>query len=295
LAEVFASFLNFSVSGLIMALDVKLTRQTFQRTDRELAKLVRKLAPARVHKFRTSSRRVEAVLSELAPELHRNDERLLKMLSGLRKKAGRVRDLDVQIAALRALKFPQANGHKSQLMDALVAERSKREKKLARVFDEDKVAEIRKRLKRAARQLQLPATTDPLALTLRKLRELSANTPRNEEMLHQYRIIGKRARYLAELSRDDPQGKSTVDRLKHMQDVIGDWHDWLKLTQRAEELLGNIRDSALVAMLRNVTQAKFRQGMELVAQIRSEYSASAQPTTPSAKSPAKDAAQATAA
>ena len=278
-----------------MALDIKLTRQIFQRTDRELAKIGKKPAPARVHKFRTSSRRVEAVLTELAPELHRNDERLLKMLSRLRKKAGRVRDLDVQIAALRALKFPQANGHKSQLMDALIAERSKREKKLVTAFDDKTIAEIRKRLKRAQRQFQVPAKTDPLALTLRKLRQLGARTPLTEKMLHQYRIIGKRARYIAELSGGNPQAKSTVDRLKHMQDVIGDWHDWLKLTQRAEELLGNVRDSALVAMLRNVTQAKFRQGLELVAQIRTEFAASPQPATPTSKAPGKAAAQATAA
>jgi hypothetical protein len=55
-----------------------------------------------------------------------------------------------------------------------------------------------------------------------------------------------------------------------MQDVIGDWHDWLKLTQKAEYLIGGVRDSVLVAMLRNVTQAKFRQSLDAVAEIRSE-------------------------
>ncbi len=59
-----------------------------------------------------------------------------------------------------------------------------------------------------------------------------------------------------------------MDQLKHMQDVIGDWHDWLKLTQRAEQLFGGVRDSALVAMLRNVTQAKFRQSVDAVAETR---------------------------
>jgi hypothetical protein len=55
-----------------------------------------------------------------------------------------------------------------------------------------------------------------------------------------------------------------------MQDVIGDWHDWLKLTQKAEDLIGDVRDSAMVAMLRNVTQAKFRQSLDAVADIRKE-------------------------
>jgi CHAD domain-containing protein len=253
-----------------MAFDLKLSRLTFQKLDRELPKLVRKPVPSRVHKFRTNSRRVEALLSEVAAELHGNDEKLLKLLARLRKKAGRLRDLDVQIAALRALKFPQANGHKSQLMEALVNERAIRERKLAKAFDRETALEIRERLKRARRGLAIPENVDPLELTLRKLRDLARdNAPLTEKTLHQYRIIGKRARYVAELADDVPEAKRVVEQLKHMQDVIGDWHDWLKLTQRAEELLGSVRDSALVAMLRNVTQAKYRQSLDAVAEIRS--------------------------
>jgi len=50
--------------------------------------------------------------------------------------------------------------------------------------------------------------------------------------------------------------------------VIGDWHDWLKLTEKAERLLGDVQQSALVAMLRNVTQAKFRQSVRIVTELR---------------------------
>lgn len=278
-----------------MALDTKLIHRTFQRLDRELAKLAKKPVPERVHKFRTSSRRVEALLTEVPPELHRNDEKVLKLLSRLRRKAGRVRDLDVQIAALRALKFPEANGHKSQLLDALMDERRKRERKLATAFDVETVTDVRKRLKRAERGLNISAKTDPIAAILRKLSQLNGGRPVTEKLLHQYRIVGKRARYIAELAGDDPATKRTVAQLKHMQDVIGDWHDWLKLTERAEELIGNVRGSALVAMLRNVTQAKFRQSVELVSTIRSEAEAKTQPPAPTSKSPAKAVAQASAA
>ncbi len=278
-----------------MAFDLKRSRLTFQRLDGELAKLAQKPEPDRVHKFRTNSRRVEALLSEVAPHLHGNDEKLLALLSRLRKKAGRVRDLDVQIAALRALKFPQANGHKSQIMDALVNERAKREKKLAKAFDRETTAEIRKRLKRARRELEIPSNTDPLALTLSKLRALGReNTAITETMLHQYRIIGKRARYVAELAGDDPEAKRVVEQLKHVQDVIGDWHDWLKLTEKAEKLVGSVRDSALVAMLRNVTQAKFRQSTDAVGELRSAWTAPARTPRPG-KEPAKAAAQTVAA
>lgn len=277
-----------------MPIDTKRTRLTFQRLDRELSKLMKTPAPENVHKFRTNSRRIEALLSEVVAERHRNDEKLLKLLTRLRKKAGRVRDLDVQIESLRALKFPQANGHKSQVMDALVDERAKREEKLAKAFDRDTTQEIRKRLKRAASKMDIPRDTDALELTLRKLGELgNHHVPLTEKTLHQYRIIGKRARYIAELADGNSEAQRVVEQLKRMQDVIGDWHDWLKLTEKAEGLLGGVRESALVAMLRNVTQAKFRQGLDAVAEIRSVL-ATHRPvqSVQKRKTPAKETAQA---
>ena len=254
-----------------MPIDPKRSRLTFQKLARELTQLVKKPLPESVHKFRTNSRRVEALLSEVVVESRRNDQKLLRLLARLRKKAGRVRDLDVQIAALRSLKIPGGNGHKAQFMEALVEERAEREKKLARAFDRDTANEIRRRLKRTAARMTIPADTEPLTLTLAKLAQLGRDfVPLTEKTLHQYRIIGKRARYIAELSDNEPEARRVVDRLKHMQDVIGDWHDWLKLTQKAEDLVGSARASLLVAMLRNVTQAKFRQSLDAVAEIRSE-------------------------
>lgn len=258
-----------------MPIDAKRSGLAFQKLGRELTKLAKKPTPDSVHKFRTNSRRVEALLSEVVLDHHRNDQKLLKLLARLRKKAGRVRDLDVQIAALRSLKTPQTNGHKSQFMDALVEERVLREKKLENAFDRKTAAEIRQRLKRSVGDLKIPNTSEPLALTLNKLAQLARDhAPLTEKTLHQYRIIGKRARYIAELAGQDPEAKRVVDLLKHMQDVIGDWHDWLKLTEKAQEILGEVRDSALVAMLRNVTQAKFRQSLDAVAEIRAAFALS---------------------
>jgi CHAD domain-containing protein len=252
-----------------MPIDLRRSRLAFQRLGRELTKLAKNPAPESVHKFRTNSRRVEAVLSEIVLQLNRNEKKLLKLLSRLRKKAGRVRDLDVEIASLRSLKIPGGNGHKSQFVDTLVQERAWHEQKLAKAFDRETANEVRKRLRRAASEIDIPKNTEPLTLTLSKLTKLGRDhVTLTEKTLHQYRIIGKRARYIAELAGADAEAKRMVDQLKHMQDVIGDWHDWLKLTQKAEALFGGIRDSALVAMLRNVTQAKFRQSVDSVAETR---------------------------
>jgi len=79
---------------------------------------------------------------------------------------------------------------------------------------------------------------------------------------------GKRARYLAEIAGDDPQAKQLVEQLKRMQDVIGDWHDWLKLTERAEGVFDGAQGAVLIAALRNITRAKYRQALEVLEETR---------------------------
>src|SRR5271170_4208838 len=144
-----------------MPINLKTSRLVFQRLSRELTRLAKNPAPESVHKFRTNSRRVEAVLNEVVPRLGRNDRKLLKLLSRMRKKAGRVRDLDVEIASLRSLKIPEGNGHKSQFVDALVQERARREEKLAKAFNRETANEVHRRLKRAASEINLPRSTEP--------------------------------------------------------------------------------------------------------------------------------------
>jgi len=257
-----------------MPVDQERSRLAFQRLHRQLTKLARKPAPESVHRFRTYGRRVEAFLDELIPEPNRNHKKLLKLLARLRKKAGRVRDLDVQIVSLRNLKIPQEPDRKAQLLRTLAEERSLREKKLGKAFDEETISELRKRLKRAAGDADIPKNADPLGLAMRQLARLGRDhAPLTEKVLHQYRIVGKRARYLAELAGDNPDAQRLVEQLKRMQDVLGDWHDWLKLTQRAEGLFGGVQASPLVAALHNVTGAKFRRSVDVLTQTRATLAA----------------------
>lgn len=282
-----------------MPVDQERSRLAFRRLNRQLTKLARKPAPENVHKFRTYGRRVEAFLDELIPAPSRNDKKLLKLLSRLRKKAGRVRDLDVQIVSLRNLKIPSEPDRKAQLLRTLAEERGLREKKLAKAFDPETIGELRKRLKRAASNAEIPKNTDPLGLAMRRLAQLGRDhAPLTEKTLHQYRIVGKRACYLAELAGKDPEAERFVDQLKRMQDVLGDWHDWLKLTQRAEGLFGGVQDSALVAALRNVTGAKFRQGVDVLTETRAALASRnpvAKEAAASRKPPERPGAQAEAA
>jgi CHAD domain-containing protein len=245
------------------------TRTTFRKLARQMAKLASKPSPENVHKFRTSSRRVEVLVSDLAGSRNGNDKKLLKLLGRLRKKAGRVRDLDVQSVALRSLKIPQEPQRKSQLLRTLAEERARREKKLAKSLDKQTVAEVRKRLKRTAASLEIPKTADPLTLARQKLNDLEVGQGTvTERTLHQFRIAGKRARYIAELAGKDAAAIRLIALLNHVQDVIGDWHDWVQLADKAEKLFGGVQDSALVSALRNITRAKFRQAVTTLTETR---------------------------
>ena len=252
-----------------MLLDQEHTRPIFRKLNRQLSKLASKPSTDNVHKFRTSSRRVEVLVADLAEKRTRNDKKLLKLLSRLRKKAGRVRDLDVEVTALRSLKIPQEPARKSQLMRTLAEERGKQEKKLIRALDKKAIAEVRKRLKRAAGSLVIAKNTDPLALATQRIAELElAPGVVTEEALHRFRIAGKRARYIAETAGSNAEAERLVEHLNHMQDAIGDWHDWAQLAERTEKLFGGVQDSALVAALRNVTRAKFRHAVNTLMETR---------------------------
>ena len=177
-----------------MLLDQEHTRPIFRKLDRQLSKLASKPSTDNVHKFRTSSRRVEVLVTDLADKRTRNDKKLLKLLGRLRKKAGRLRDLDVEVTALRSLKIPQEPARKSQLMRTLAEERGKREKKLIKALDKKAIAETRKRLKRTASSLVIAKNTDPLAVASQRIADLElAPGAVTEEALHRFRIDGKRA------------------------------------------------------------------------------------------------------
>ena len=258
-----------------MPLDQERVTSVFQKVGRQLSKVASKPLPETVHQFRTSTRRTEALLEELVPEQDRNQRRLLKELSRLRRRAGRVRDVDVQITALRGLKAPQDAALKAEVLRSLAEMRGKREAKLLKALDKQTVREIRKRLKRAAESPEtLKNGRDPFTVASQMLARLTRiSGPLREELLHQYRVKGKRIRYVAELEGDRPEAQQLVEQLKRMQDALGDWHDWLTLTETVQKHVGDDARSALLAELNNITRAKLREAMAVVQETKARMSA----------------------
>ena len=252
-----------------MSIAPKRSRVVFERLEQDLVKLSSKPRAENVHRFRTGTRRLQILLVELSPRPDRSQKKLLKVLGRIRKRAGKVRDLDVQLAALRSLKMPREPRRKTQLVNHLIELRSRQEKKLRKAVEEDTVREIRKRLKRASKNFNPELSRDPLAVARGMLEGIGrGDAPVTEALLHQYRILSKRARYAAEFAGPSTEGEHFIAELKRMQDVLGDWHDWLTLTQTASEHLGEVRDSSLVAELHNVTGAKFHHAVVVLSQLR---------------------------
>jgi CHAD domain-containing protein len=252
-----------------MPVDSSQCKRVFQKLRRQLTRASKKPSPANVHKFRTSCRRVETVLDRLVSAPDRNTKRLIKLLARLRRKAGKVRDLDVQTEALRGLKLSRST-QKNQLLKNLCPEREKREKKFSQNLDGDVVRDLKDRLKRAARKIEIPEGMEPLSAALQQFGKLERDhAPLSASKLHQYRVTGKQARYLVEMAQSDDGSRRVIEQLKRMQDVVGDWHDWLALSERAETLFGGMKDSALVAAMRNLTRAKFRQALDAVSETKS--------------------------
>jgi CHAD domain-containing protein len=261
-----------------MSIAPKRSRVVFQKLEQDLVKLSSKPRAENVHRFRTGTRRLQILLGELSPGLDRSEKKLLKMLGRIRKRAGKVRDLDVQLAALRSLKIPREPRRKTQMVNHLIELRGQQEKKLRKAVDGKTVREIRKRLKRASKDFNPQKSRDPLAVARGMLDGINrADAPVTEALLHQYRILSKRARYAAEFASQSPEGVEFIAAIKRIQDALGDWHDWLTLTQTAREHLGEVRESSLVAELHNVTGAKFRHGVTVLSQMRGARG-SAKPT-----------------
>ncbi len=257
-----------------MAIAPERGKRIFRKTEKELLRLASGRRADAVHSFRTTTRRLQTLLQELVPSHRNNQKKLLKLLNRIRKSAGKVRDIDVQLEALRRLKTAQEPRRKTQLTQDLLELRAQHERKLRKLLTAKDIDDVRKRLRKASDSVQYSDVRDPLAVGKQMLESVVVpRAPVDEETLHRYRMVVKRARYAAEFSPDSPDARQFLAQLKRLQDALGHWHDWLTLTQTAVERLGDVNQSSLVAALTNVTRGKFRSAVAAVSSAQSNRAA----------------------
>lgn len=248
------------------------TENLFQKLEKVTRQMSSRAAPEAVHQLRTTVRRIETLISTHSLTEHQSITKLAKQLATLRRRAGKVRDLDVQLTALRSIRLDGGGRDKTVLARHLTTVRSKREKKLLGTLQDEIDGGLRKRMQRGVKLLEKQSEAAPqkdfTADALRKFQELAESyPPLTEENLHPFRMECKRIRYLSEMSGETREAVRVVAALKHIQDAIGEWHDWLTLTEAADEVLANPA-SPLLAALRANRRYKFNEALRAVADVK---------------------------
>jgi CHAD domain-containing protein len=257
---------------------VPLDFQAAEKPIRKLRKLVKKMAaqpsPKQVHDWRTNSRRLEATIEAFGLDSSRNGRRVLKPLARIRKRAGKVRDMDVLTSYAAKLRHPDGEQECAiELLEHLGSERKRYARKLHSAAQNDGPG-LRKRLKASSKELrkiqsrgrQGGATGSVPASALEISSELTVPARLNRTNLHPFRLKVKELRNVLKLA-DGPDEK-LVDQLGQVKDAIGDWHDYEELIAIAERVLDHGSQCKLIRELKDITRNKYRAALAQAERLR---------------------------
>ena len=228
------------------ATPVEQLRDNAKRLEAALSVGLAKPTPKAVHELRSSTRRVEAQIDLLGmvhglPAWKAPAEKVLRRLAILRRKAGRVRDCDVQDKLLKDEEHeltaapeapPDLGKARDKLRKQIAKSRAQCERKLLAEIDRQlpKLARDTEELLAALKEgkdREFPAAT-LLAEIERRLEPVLMARQGGEEHLHDLRKAAKRARYQCE-SLPGPEAAAMARRFESLQDAGGSWHDLLDL------------------------------------------------------------------
>jgi CHAD domain-containing protein len=241
------------------------TKLLFSKIIRISKDMRRNPAPEQVHQFRTTLRRIESAIAPAAAVLTSKDEKLLTDLKRIRKSAGRLRDIDVQLEALSSLTIDRGFDQKKQLQQALERKRRRRAAKLENSLKDfsgslPKVARLATKVAEAHSD-KGHGEVDFYRLAMDQWShaavkyELNTKRDFSPDTLHGLRLDLKRVRYTAEMGIQDGN-KRLIAQAKRIQDAIGQWRDLATLSETAEKVLNNYQNSSLVSLLKNLSGAK---------------------------------------
>jgi len=113
-----------------MALDAKRIQKQTRKLRKLLKKMLRVPAPEEIHRFRTNARRFQTLLETFELDTAKNGRKLANDVAKLRKRAGKVRDLDVLTAYASGIDHGSSERECSvRLLEHLGAQRAKQARK----------------------------------------------------------------------------------------------------------------------------------------------------------------------
>jgi CHAD domain-containing protein len=249
---------------------------------RKLRKLIGKLgrrpAPEEVHQLRTAARRFETLLETFSAE-DGSVKSLLKHVRSCRKRAGKVRDMDVLTEYASKVRVAGEEECAVRLLEYLGAARHKHAKKLYTDVRRRRSG-MRKELKDAAARLEdrieangnhrdsgdaaphAAGAAVSLAVHLAQPERLT------RENLHPYRLRVKKLRDVLHLASGKTAFSDGLDRVK---DAIGEWHDWEDLVSIAQKKLDHGNSCGLSAELKRISQDKYEHAVAVAHEMRKTY------------------------
>jgi CHAD domain-containing protein len=265
-----------------------LDQAPIKKNIRKLRKLLKKAPkrpnPDEIHDLRTQVRRFEAMLEALGVSGKRNERRLLRHLSRIRKCAGKIRDMDVLTGYASTVQVDHERDCLVQLLEYLGAKRYRRAEQLhVRICKYG--AELRRRLKRTLGRLQtlIPdhnknksggrhtAPAEAMAFVLKLSSELASPATLNRKNLHAYRLKIKELRYVLEMA-DDPGYQDFIDKLSKVKDAIGEWHNWEELIAIAGDMLDHKANCKLLREVKAIATHKYKNALSLTNKMRERLS-----------------------
>jgi CHAD domain-containing protein len=233
------------------------------------------ISPKKVHRLRTTIRRIESFIRLSHPKLGRKQKRLLEEMAGLRKRAGKVRNLDVQIRLLGSIANGSTVSDRRVLLQLFRARREKQSQRLSSVLKKlDRsglLARLEKRAGKSGFADDAGEPINPLEVAKSELLNVAGDVPAGENLkpkiLHELRISLKRIRYTAELAEESAARKHFLEPLKSVQDAIGEWHDWESLVSMAETQFGDRVNCPLLVEMRSLFAAKYSAANSAVARL----------------------------
>jgi CHAD domain-containing protein len=232
-----------------------------------------------VHAIRVASRRTRAVLRAARPILDPSwSEPLRDELKWLGGSLGRRRDLDVLVARLEAqierLDQPERTAA-SALVETLAEERETAQAIAVDALRSDRYYALLDQLEAAARGPRVRRGEVSLRKLARKefrrLRSVAEELgpSSSDDDLHRARILGKRARYTAELAEAEvgEPARRVVERAKAFQDVLGAHQDAIIAEARLRELLGDLESSGAAFAAGRLVERERKRRREARAEL----------------------------
>jgi CHAD domain-containing protein len=253
-----------------MTLFQQKTEQLAERLAATFDKLPKEPSAKYVHRVRTAVRRLESLVSYMEPQLGRKQKKVLEEMARLRRRAGKVRDLDVQRELLKEIANGSTGADRHALGEALEQKREKQARRLVSTAKKIADAKVISKIRKIAEKAALPAQ-DPLAEAAIRFGKLATEFPaqasHSATELHNLRIQMKKIRYVAELAEETPERQAFIERVKSAQDSLGSWHDWLELSKTAEKQFRQRMNCPLVVEIRALLAAKQTTAASVARQL----------------------------